>query len=1022
MAGHGGGRQTIFFISRAGADSEIAAEIGGILKAAGYDVILQQWDFLNRSFIQKMHDALREADHVIALLSPDYMKSDHCAAEWQNAIAADPLNKHGRLIVMRVGDCQPEGLLTSLAYWDLLPIRGDAQKVHQAVLTAARANPQRADFEAPPYFHRANLWMPPAEKIVHRKIEPVPGFTGRGAEFEALEATLWTKGGAAALTNSGSSLAAVRGLGGVGKTTLAREYAWRNQRTYGGIWWLEAEKRHGRLDELVTGLIELGERLIPGIQHMPDRDKAARAVLDYIEDSRFEQPWLLVYDNVENPRDLDGWTPRAGAHILITTRWQNWRGQAAELPVDVFTPEVAAAFLMARAGGASEDSLLTKPAAERLAADLGYLPLALDHARSYCEDGTIGFDEYRQALPEWIKEAPEDAAYPKPVFATFKLAIEKAAKECPEAETLMNMVAFMAPDSIPLSIVTPDLMSDVSRTKAAAALRKVSLIRLDADNAEAGKAGDTRTISMHRLVQAVARGRLTLGQRGEALNRLVKALESAFPEDPVRLFPHIVEVLQVLGQEEHRDLEASDAADRLARLIIIALRTIGSGSKVPAEYLEAFLSYFYEVDPLIGALDVLMREHWHVWPRLQERLLAADNYVLRYAMASSLANACTGDAPFAGVEEVAALTGESKTLNEFELGGYALALIYARNPASIDPANLQKLAARREYPGRSILGDFLLNLVFRTDIDCSRNLRALVQSERYWTPIWDLIKLDVWAIEAAEAFNATPRRLPPGAAPEVKATFKSFEEIERNIAKTLQQANLGEELRSLLGKYFFLGQHTDQIQAAQQELNTKSHAELTGLMRIFFAHPIWAVAEAAATVLSGLVENDRDRLKIIAELSKDENWRVKFGANEAAFAVRHIDESTFFNGVKKLHNHWNCKIRGLCAENLTSHILNSRTATRDALLKQFEKEIQYWLSKEDDCWVFEHVFHLFGSLSKQGADTRWLFPARLSPLLKGAPNWYELERAEFLRHIETRKEELAQPSFLARFTRRLLPA
>lgn len=82
-----------FFISRAGADSAIAQAIAGILEAAGKVTIIQDWDFKNKSFMDQMHQALTSGARTIALLSHDYLKSDHCAAEWQATIADDPLNR-----------------------------------------------------------------------------------------------------------------------------------------------------------------------------------------------------------------------------------------------------------------------------------------------------------------------------------------------------------------------------------------------------------------------------------------------------------------------------------------------------------------------------------------------------------------------------------------------------------------------------------------------------------------------------------------------------------------------------------------------------------------------------------------------------------------------------------------------------------------------------------------------------------------------------------------------------------------
>ena len=117
-----------FFISRAGADADFAATVGGILENAGYRVYLQQWDFANRNFMEGMQAALESGARVIALLSPAYFKSDHCMAEALNTIGHDPLNKKRRLIVMRIAECAPGGLFTALAYWDLVPVRNNASR------------------------------------------------------------------------------------------------------------------------------------------------------------------------------------------------------------------------------------------------------------------------------------------------------------------------------------------------------------------------------------------------------------------------------------------------------------------------------------------------------------------------------------------------------------------------------------------------------------------------------------------------------------------------------------------------------------------------------------------------------------------------------------------------------------------------------------------------------------------------------------------------------------------------------
>ena len=486
-----------FFISRAGENSAIAIRVAEILRSAGYSTFIQDQDFGSVDFMAKMADGFAMVDRgarVIALLSQHYQRKPHCMKEAHYPLTDDPSNKRERLIVLRVSDCMPEGHLKGIPYVDLVPLLLDAEGFARAVRSAVAPRGQ------------VGVVRTPGAQVLHAEIRGVPGFTGREAELEAVEAALWRKGGTAALTNVAASAsvssgaapsAAVKGLGGVGKSVLAQEYAWRNRGRYHGVWWVRAEKSETLLDDL----IELGARFIPGIKEVPDRAQAAHATLGHIAQMRGERPWLLVYDNVEQPGDLEKLTPVDGAHVLITTRWSDWGKVAAPVKIGVFPAGAAAQFLL------DSTERTDQAGAEKLAAALGFLPLALDHAAAYCRRTGIGFDTYRELAADLIRRVPKGADYAeeKPVFATFELAIQKATEACPEAEKLMGICAFLAPERIPLDIVTADVMSEIERGEAVAALQEVSLVALE--TLDDGSAG----ISVHRLVQEVMRGRLVNG-------------------------------------------------------------------------------------------------------------------------------------------------------------------------------------------------------------------------------------------------------------------------------------------------------------------------------------------------------------------------------------------------------------------------------------------------------------------------------------------------------------------------------
>ncbi len=549
-----------FFISRAGADAGFAADIGHILENAGHRVILQQWDFANRNFMEAMHAALESGARVIALLSPDYLKSEHCMAEALNAIGHDPLNKRGRLIVMRAGECTPGGLFTALAFWDLLPLRGNAALLRETVLAAVSKERRKTAADA-----AAAYWRAP-RAVLHDSIRAVPNFTGRREDLDALDKALWGDGGqAVAITQ-----AAVQGLGGVGKSTLAIQYAWDARGRYAGVWWLGADDAAGIAD----GIVALGAQFNPALAEVQDRAEAARWTLAFLADGGFEKPWLLIYDNVTQPKALDGFLPRTGTHVLITTRWPDWQGRAAPVPLGVFAPQEAVDFLLKRTARADADG------AAALARDLGHLPLALDHAAAYCRRTGTAFEAYRALLPELIKRAPKDADYPADVHATFSLAIENAAKDCPAAETLMGILAWFAPDDIPLDVIGTEAMSEIERGEAVAALHEVSLL-------DVKSGGDGKPMAgVHRLVQTVVRGRLAAqGQAEDAAALALTLVTDAFPNpaSDVRnwpacaaLRPHALSVLEAAPDTG----EASQKTSLLLNQLAIYLQS-------RAEYAEA---------------------------------------------------------------------------------------------------------------------------------------------------------------------------------------------------------------------------------------------------------------------------------------------------------------------------------------------------------------------------------------------------------------------------------------------------
>src|SRR5262249_47680972 len=248
-------------------------------------------------------------------------------------------------------------------------------------------------------------------------------------------------------------------------------------------------------------------------------------------------PLLLVYDNVDTPETVQGLIPIAGARVLITTRWVDWGGRAAEVKLEPLPLEAAGELLQQRAGRKAPAN------AARLAQALGCLPLALDHAGAYCRLAGTSFEAYRTRLDTRIGRAPKGASYPASIAATFGLAIEQAAAQHKAAETLLGFFAYLGSEHIPLELLSADVADEDEEAEALMALAAVSLIEHD-------EIENMPAVTLHRMVQAAMRSALIeRGTASAAIARVTQRLAGAFPQDasePVHwpraalLLPHVL--------------------------------------------------------------------------------------------------------------------------------------------------------------------------------------------------------------------------------------------------------------------------------------------------------------------------------------------------------------------------------------------------------------------------------------------------------------------------------------------------
>src|SRR5690348_1431789 len=197
-------------------------------------------------------------------------------------------------------------------------------------------------------------------------------FTAREAILAQLHTTFTANDGTARLPQ------ALSGLGGVGKTQTALEYAYRYRRTYQIVAWLQAYSREA-LEAEFAALATLFN--LPAKQEQ-DQKKMIQAVKQWFASLT---RWLLIFDNADDLRLLGDFLPSpARGHILLTTRSQATGTIAQAVQVEPMTPDEGAYFLLRRAkcialntsqADVAEADLLL---AREISQALGGLPLALD--------------------------------------------------------------------------------------------------------------------------------------------------------------------------------------------------------------------------------------------------------------------------------------------------------------------------------------------------------------------------------------------------------------------------------------------------------------------------------------------------------------------------------------------------------------------------------------------------------------------------------------------------------------------
>jgi tetratricopeptide (TPR) repeat protein len=422
---------------------------------------------------------------------------------------------------------------------------------------------------------------------------------GRDDELQRLVENLKSTAQATAITQ------AIHGLGGIGKTRLAVEYAWQSGDRYDAAFFVVADSP----EALQSNLASLAR---PSLLNLPEyragtEVETVEAVLIWLrENSR----WLLILDNidtVEAAKAVKDLLPQFGnGHVLFTSRRTRWPATVREQSLGTLSRDEATQFLLQRTEGKRTFTEDEPDQVHRLAELLGGLPLALEQTAAYIIHHQMSFVSYlknwereRERVLEWYDETVMD--YPASVAATWQTTFSQLS---PKAAAVLRLTAFLAPEPVPEEMFEKgeNIVDEAAETLPEETGQVTTERSIQDGLAElAAYSMGTRLegrLTVHRIVQEVLRARIPEDRRQRWIELSLRLVNDYSPPEPwdVRtwpvwdlLRPHALEVIRY----------ADDA--RIAR---------------PTSRLMSHLGLYFYAKGLYSAAESLLQESLTIEERL----------------------------------------------------------------------------------------------------------------------------------------------------------------------------------------------------------------------------------------------------------------------------------------------------------------------------------------------------------------------------------------------------------------------